>query len=346
MNIMIETNTYEMLQDPEMQEIFESFTIETREILEQLDVDLIKLEQASTDKELLNQIFRSFHTIKGTSGFLGLVRLQKLTHHCEDILNKLRKGEAEVNENVMDIILKGFDDIKGLMDVIEDNKNEDYDVQASIDALADLTAFLESSGGAQAAPAEKNKTKPGNVPKKKAPAKPKTAAKKRSAPSSKTAKKEDAEKGTPATSEKTSKKSGDQPAGKDKTNRTSENSIRVDVARLDELLNIVSELVLGRNRLAQINVDASMNYEGSEIARDLSETTRQIDLMTTELQLAVMKTRMVKIGKVFNKFPRLVRDLSRDMGKEIDLEIFGEETELDKTLTEESHDTLVHLVRN
>ncbi|PID62486.1 MAG: hypothetical protein CR986_01595 [Ignavibacteriae bacterium] len=125
-----------------------------------------------------------------------------------------------------------------------------------------------------------------------------------------------------------------------------EQTIRVDVERLDELLNLVSELVLGRNRLAQLNNNVSVEYEGTEISRDLSDTARQIDLLTTELQLAVMKTRMVKIEKVFNRFPRLIRDLSKETGKSITLKIKGEKTELDKTLIEEINDPLVHLIRN
>ncbi len=125
-----------------------------------------------------------------------------------------------------------------------------------------------------------------------------------------------------------------------------ENSIRVDVERLDELLNIVSELVLGRNRLAQVNSEFALENEGTKFSRDLFDVTKQIDLMINELQLVVMKTRMIKIGKVFNKFPRLVRDLSRDAKKQIDIVIKGEETELDKTLIEEINDPLVHLVRN
>ena len=125
-----------------------------------------------------------------------------------------------------------------------------------------------------------------------------------------------------------------------------EQTIRVDVERLDELLNLVSELVLGRNRLAQLNTDVAAEYEGTEIARSIGDTARQIDLLTTELQLAVMKTRMIRIGKVFNRFPRLVRDLSKETGKEINLVIKGEKTELDKTLIEEINDPLVHLIRN
>jgi len=125
-----------------------------------------------------------------------------------------------------------------------------------------------------------------------------------------------------------------------------DNSIRVDVERLDQLLNIVSELVLGRNRLAQVNTEMQAEHEGTKLAKDLFEAYRQIDLMTTELQLAVMKTRMIKIGKVFNKYPRVVRDLCRETKKDIQLLIYGEDTELDKTLIEEINDPLVHLIRN
>jgi two-component system chemotaxis sensor kinase CheA len=129
-------------------------------------------------------------------------------------------------------------------------------------------------------------------------------------------------------------------------NKKTDNTIRVDVEKLDELLNMVSELVLGRNRLAQINLDFSREYEGTQIARELQDTTKLIDMMTNELQLLVMKTRMIKIGKVFNKYPRLVRDLSKTANKKIQLIIEGEETELDKTLIEEINDPLVHILRN
>jgi two-component system chemotaxis sensor kinase CheA len=128
--------------------------------------------------------------------------------------------------------------------------------------------------------------------------------------------------------------------------RKAENTIRVDVERLDELLNIASELVLGRNRLAQVNSEFALEYEGTKFSRDLADAAKQIDLMTNELQLVVMKTRMVKIGKVFNRYPRLVRDLARETNKQISLVIRGEDTELDKTLIEEINDPLVHLIRN
>jgi len=145
------------------------------------------------------------------------------------------------------------------------------------------------------------------------------------------------------------KKKKERKAEKDEDSSSSkkeDTSIRVDVERLEQLLNIVSELVLGRNQLLQVNSEIAEMHEGTSMAKSLADASKQIDLMTNELQLVVMKTRMVKIGKVFNRFPRLVRDLSKEMDKQIRLVINGEETELDKTLIEEINDPLVHLVRN
>ncbi|MBZ0182663.1 MAG: chemotaxis protein CheA [Melioribacteraceae bacterium] len=349
-----------MLNDPEMQEIFQSFLVETKEILEQLDLDLVEIEKRPDDVDLLNQIFRSFHTIKGTSGFLGLEKLQKVTHRGEDILNKLRKGEVLLNDEIMDNILKSYDAIKDLVDVIEEKKEEDFDTSEILYELDTLIAKLE------------NKELPVQEVKKSKPTKTTKAKKTKTAKTTK-AKKSTVEKSDEAITESedeiiesveipemnevsthaamSQKEDSNQNSDKkdDKSlqhGKKGENTIRVDVQRLDELLNIVSELVLGRNRLAQINIEAGIQYEGTKISRDLAETTRQIDLMTTELQLAVMKTRMIKIAKVFNRFPRLVRDLSKDLGREVQLIIQGEDTELDKTLIEEINDPLVHLVRN
>jgi two-component system chemotaxis sensor kinase CheA len=125
-----------------------------------------------------------------------------------------------------------------------------------------------------------------------------------------------------------------------------EATIRVDVGRLDSLMNLVGELVLGRNRLSQIAARVAEQHENLPIARELMDTGSQIDLITTELQMAVMKTRMVPIGKVFNKLPRLMRELTKEMGKEIELHMSGEETELDKSIIEELNDPLVHILRN
>jgi len=127
---------------------------------------------------------------------------------------------------------------------------------------------------------------------------------------------------------------------------TVEQTIRVDVRRLDHLMNLIGELVLGKNRLMKINDDVEERYEGEEFLEELNQVVSMISLVTTDLQIAVMKTRMLPIGKVFNKFPRMIRDLSRELNKKIDLQIEGEDTELDKSIVEEIGDPLVHIIRN
>lgn len=332
-------NDYSLLRDPDMKEIFDSFCVETVEILDKLDVDLMELEKRPEDADLLNDIFRSFHTIKGTSGFLGLEKLQTVTHRCEDILNKLRKGEAILKDHIMDAILEAYDTLKILMDVIETKLNEDYDTGAVITKLDVIIGELNNDPVVQPPddPPESEKTEAESTSEEIRAVDPETQGV--DIPTE-VANKPTVEKPSAAPKDSASKIK-DHPAMK-----KGDNSIRVDVERLDALLNIVSELVLGRNRLTQLHIEASSQFEGTKFSRDLSETSRQIDLMTTELQLAVMKTRMIKIGKVFNKYPRLVRDLSKETQKSIRLEIFGEETELDKTLIEEINDPLVHLIRN
>ncbi|NPA29167.1 MAG: hybrid sensor histidine kinase/response regulator [Epsilonproteobacteria bacterium] len=135
------------------------------------------------------------------------------------------------------------------------------------------------------------------------------------------------------------------PAAKERKS-TVEQTIRVDVKRLDDLMNLIGELVLGKNRLLKIYDDVEERYEGEQFLEELNQVVSSISLVTTDLQIAVMKTRMLPIGKVFNKFPRMVRDLARELHKEIELVISGEETELDKSIVEEIGDPLVHIIRN
>lgn len=332
-----------MLVDPDMKEIFDSFVIETNEILERLDFQLVELENSPENTDLLNDVFRSFHTVKGTSGFLGLERLTQVTHKCEDILNKLRKGEAKLDPSIMDGILNAFDKIKELVVCIETNKNENVDIDETISLLTNIIQKLEGSERGEeddslpevpiAVPVAEEPVVSEAAPEPEVvypePEAPKAEVKETSA----------APKPAPVKEAKETAKAA-------AAVKKEDNTIRVDVERLDELLNIVSELVLGRNRLAQVNSEMLLEYEGTKIARDLSDAAKQIDLMTSELQLVVMKTRMVKIGKVFNRYPRVVRDLAKETKKNIQLIINGEETELDKTLIEEINDPLVHLIRN
>jgi two-component system chemotaxis sensor kinase CheA len=334
---MSEKEINPILNDPEMREIVESFIVESKEIIDSLDLDLIELEKNPTDENLLNKVFRSFHTIKGSSGFLNLSKLTSVTHRCEDILNKLRKKEATLNSDIMDSILNGYDKMKELLKSIENNLNEDVEIDSVIEKLQATLNALSSNQTQISNEVDQNKTSKKN----------KTGSAKSEEIDVKTSEPIIEVTESQANIQKNS--SGEQ-KGETETNisenKKTDNTIRVDVEKLDELLNMVSELVLGRNRLAQINLDVSREYEGTQIARELQDTTKLIDMMTNELQLLVMKTRMIKIGKVFNKYPRLVRDLSKTANKKIQLIIEGEETELDKTLIEEINDPLVHILRN
>ena len=139
---MSKEETYALLTDPGMKEILESFIIETKEILEKLDSDLIRIEKFPEDIELLNQIFRHFHTIKGTSGFFGLEKLPAVTHKCEDILNKLRKGEAKIDIFIMDSILLAFDVIKKLIFKIETEFNEECETESVLLALNNVLDII------------------------------------------------------------------------------------------------------------------------------------------------------------------------------------------------------------
>ena len=318
------------LVDPEMKEIVESFLIESKEILEKIDYDLLELEKRPDDNDLLNQIFRSFHTIKGTSGFIGLEKLPEVTHKCEDILNKLRKGEATISPELMDGIILAHDTIKQLLDKIETEQNESVDTQHVCDVLEELLQSIEQKTNPSGEKKEKTKINTENLSKEaqllieELIAEPsETQIKSKSEiPKSDTVQK--------AVTSATVK----------------ENTIRVEVDRLDSLLDIVSELVLGRNRLMQVNAKNVAENENNKYSKDFEEVTKQLDLMTTELQLVVMKLRMIKIAKIFNRYPRLVRDLCKETGRDVDLIIKGEETEVDKNLIEEINDPLVHLIRN
>lgn len=308
----------------EMKEIVDSFVVETKEIFEKLDNEILEIEKRPEDKELINSIFRAVHTVKGTSGFLSFEQMSVLAHRFEDVLNKLRRGELKYDAGMLDIMLEAFDLMKVLLKQVIDQKIEEIDLSSAINKLAAI------SSGASA----------NNVP-------VKEASHPEQGPISQTpvagisqqdinAQKETIHQDNPV----------HQQSQAQKLDKLVDSTIRVDVGRLDHLMNLVGELVLGRNRLSQIVTTAEDNREGEDFVHQLNETSSQIDFITTELQTAVMKTRMVQIGRVFNRFPRLVRDIAREFSKEIDLVIQGQETELDKSIIEEISDPLVHLIRN
>ena len=374
----------------EFQEILQDFLVESFELVEKLDEDLVELENNPEDLELLNGIFRVAHTVKGASSFLNFDVLTHLTHHMEDVLNKARHGELILTPDIMDVVLESIDLMKELLNIIRDTSAD-----AGVDVAACVSRLDKISGGtgevdtptAQVAQEvevveevspeasddeeldlenmdddaveaeiqrllnqrqEEDKAKRAakiaageSVPE--MPPSPDEDTPKEEAPKEKL---KEVVKTPPAPVKTVKKEAPKAAAPANRTPATVEQTIRVDVKRLDHLMNLIGELVLAKNRLIKINDDVEERYEGEEFLEELNQVVSIVSIVTTDLQIAVMKTRMLPVGKVFNKFPRMIRDLSRELHKEIDLEISGEDTELDKSIVEEIGDPLVHIIRN
>ncbi|HVN47601.1 MAG TPA: chemotaxis protein CheA [Bacteroidota bacterium] len=336
--------------DNEMKEILESFLVESNEILEKLGQDLLALEKDSKNGELHNVIFRAVHTIKGTSSFLGFDRMTQLAHKFEDVLNKIRKGELVVTSDKMDVMFEAYDLLKDILRDIESGAGETVPIDAVAEKLKQIaagtfTGASDAPAREPEAPAADEANSAGVLPS--VPVQVSSNILGEEAPIVKLEALDDSVAVEKENEPEHPQKEQTQTArGTNSAVGALESTIRVDVGRLDVLMNLAGELVLGRNRLAQISHQLNEEYDSIPASRELTETSSHIDFITTELQMAVMKIRMVPIGKVFNKLPRLVRELSKDMKKEIDLEILGEETELDKSLIEELNDPLVHMLRN
>ena len=370
----------------DMQELLEDFLVESFELIEQIDHDLVELESNPDDLELLNRIFRVAHTVKGSSSFLNFDTLTELTHHMEDVLNKARHGELKITADVMDVVLKSVDMMKGLLVSIRDNGNDSSSGIDISQICLQLTAISEGQSHASATPAATPAATPEPAPApepaaadippsaipddidpntlsedqinaeierllkvRKAEDEARRAAKASgaaaapaTAPAAAPDKPDAADK--PAAAAKPAGDGANAPA-KASAN-ASDQTIRVEVGRLDYLMNLVGELVLSKNRLLTIYNDVEERYDGEQFLEELNQVVSSLSLVTTDVQLAVMKTRMQPVAKVFNKFPRVVRDIGRDLNKQIDLIISGEETELDKSIVEEIGDPLTHIIRN
>ncbi len=296
-------------EDPEL---LEAFLTESSELLEKLDDDLVSLEKSPADKDLLNRIFRSIHTIKGTAGFLDFNLLVKVTHNTEDLLNRLRKEELKISAGIMDVILEAVDLVKLL---VNDIKNGDIQERQIEGILGKLAPFL--SGVAQPPPSSDKAEKICSAP----------LSAKVNVPSDLIQKVEN-------------------PAEKKVSEPTENSTVRIDVKRLDDLMNQVGELILERNRMMQLNNDYQNGVNLPVFAQELTRLAKRVNLVTSELQMQAMKMRMIPVEKIFKKFPRIVRDLARNLGKEVELQLHGEETELDRSIVDELSDPLVHLIRN
>jgi len=332
-------------------EILQGFIEESLEHLADIENDLLAIEErgADIDVELVNKVFRAAHSIKGGAGFMGLTVIQDLAHAAENVLGLIRSEKLVPNPDIVNILLLAADELQRLIEDVGNSNSVDISRHT-----AALNAIFE--GGE--APA----TAPKAIPK--APAAPKApVAERENAPAevveayseeveeseSELMADEDAveEASTvqdelPQAQEAEPPDASPQQGARARSNTSNppktDTSIRVTVSLLDQLMNLAGELVLSRNQLLQTITSGDV--------RNAEAVGQRIDLVTSELQEAIMLTRMQPIGNVFNKFPRVVRDLSKKLGKQIDLTIVGKDVELDKTIIEAINDPLTHLVRN
>ncbi|KRG61110.1 chemotaxis protein CheA [Stenotrophomonas maltophilia] len=341
-------------------DITADFIIEAQEILDRLGEQLVSLEQAPQDSDQLNAVFRGYHTLKGGAGFLGVTAMVELCHAAEEALGAARAGQAVLQAHHFDAAQQSLDYLQSMLDAVSSGTEPGY-------APPDLIAQFDVHGGAVAAPAAAaapaaggsdlitddefeallDQLHGGNAPTAVAPAKQaddglisedefealldqlhggaapgaKPAAVVAPAPTA-------APRPTAAPAAK--------PAAKPLAE--AEHTVRVDTKRLDAIVNLIGELVLSRNRLKTLR--ARLRDE------ELDRAVSTLDIATARLQSAVMRTRMQPVGKVFSRFPKVARDVARSLKKEVDLELIGAETELDRNLVEALADPLVHLVRN
>ena len=408
------------------EEILQDFLVEASELVDQLNEQLVDLEHSPTDSDLLNAVFRGFHTVKGGAGFLGITPLIEVCHRAENVFDKIRNGDVSYDALAADVILRAFDVISDSIELLTDGERElpendpklliDLDLltkggaapepvveqpkvqsglqlEEGVDPDGDMTdeefeALLNQrdSGSSESSPAQTGLSladgvdpdgdmtdeefeallnqrdsvvsEPNSTPAGLALAEgvdpdgdmtdeefeallnqrdlepTQEAPQVIEQPSPQPEVVPVAKPAAVAKPKPTENKAAKAPA-----KNNTESTVRVDTKRLDEIMNLVGELVLVRNRLLTLR-GPDQNIE------DISNAVGNLDHVTTDLQASVMKTRMQPVKKVFGRFPRVVRDLARKLGKEIDLELQGEETDLDKNLVEALADPLVHLVRN
>ncbi|MDR3739392.1 MAG: chemotaxis protein CheW [Terracidiphilus sp.] len=311
-----------------MDELTREFLIESQEGLDRMERCLTELETRPADSALLAEIFRSVHTIKGTTGFLGFKRLEKLAHAGENLLGLLRDGKLAVTAPVITGLLQLLDGLRLILRTIEAEGGEGEDVDDKLIArmeelqvpsqTAASASPIAAKGTAQiAASAPTPSSSPADLP----PALAVTAT----------------EPSVPATA--SPEPTGSEPAARTRAPQSgsaAESTLRVDVALLNRMMNLVGELVLTRNQILQAtSTDPGMTL-----------LSRRLDMVTADLRESVMKARMQPVSNVFSKMPRIVRDLSQSLNKHVKLEMEGQETELDKSLLEAIKDPLTHAVRN
>jgi two-component system, chemotaxis family, sensor kinase CheA len=341
----------------EFDDVIAEFLVESREGLDSLDRDLVELEDRPDDKDLLARIFRCFHTIKGTSGFLGFQKLEELTHAGENLLSKLRDGELLANSTITNALLESLDSVRYMLGEVEAGGNDgDGDYTAMTERLRQLCRGegMEGDGAAsehhatpppaepQPAAAESGEEAAGVTEEIPMPAMEPRATIESRAPAEEihhdVAPAQFQDLGVrealgdvlPAVAARAD--SDARPAAVVPEN------VRVDVHLLDNLVDLAGELVLTRNHIVQL-------AKGREDAA-LASATQRLNFVTAQLQDGIMRMRMQPVSTLFSKFPRVVRDLAKACRKQVRLDLDGRDTELDKSLIEAIKDPLTHLIRN
>ncbi|MCE2680914.1 MAG: chemotaxis protein CheA [Burkholderiales bacterium] len=358
------------------QELLHDFLTEAGELLEDVDSKLVELEQYPDDNGLLNTVFRGFHTIKGGAGFLEAHALVDLCHKTENLFDLLRSGKKQLNSEMLDTILAATGEVRRMFGEMAAGAMPGAAPAEMLQALADAIDGKQTAPppklGASSAPAvaaskpvvmtglsdEDNGFFADDVPSNEnvdwsalytavVGVEPKGDSAGNSAAF-------EAERVTQAVSRQSAaavRPKADspppaKPRGNAPTAQVKENTIRIDTARFDQILNLSGEIGLTKNRLNCLRQDLTRGNNEEETRRNLDLVIGQLDMLVSDLQTAVMKARMQPVGSVFKKYTRLARDVARNLGKDVELVILGAETEVDKSILEELNDPLVHLVRN
>ncbi len=368
-----------------MEDLLQDFLQEASDLLSDVDNKLVDLEKDPGDRRLLNDIFRGFHTIKGGAGFLNAAELVTLCHLTENLFDKLRNAEMQLSPELMDTIMAATQGVRVMFgelgqavqprpapsDVIhalrvalhEQAQEPEEQVAAvsiaepippaatgAVDTSTVQTAASEPGEGPDWQVLHAAVTGQATVVSTISPALSSTAIE----PAAGKAVATEAELTPhfPPEGRRATDKPGFVGTGATTGRRTEEkiatreSTIRVDTARLDQVLNLSGEIGLTKNRLTSLRADILAGRNDSETLHALDQAVSQLDLLVSDLQNSVMKTRMQPIGRLFQKYPRIARDLARQLGKDVELALIGEETEVDKTMIEDLADPLVHLVRN
>ncbi|MGE5384911.1 MAG: chemotaxis protein CheA [Betaproteobacteria bacterium] len=365
-----------------MEDLLQDFLQEASDLLSDVDNKLVDLEKMPDDRGLLNDIFRGFHTIKGGAGFLSASELVTLCHLTENLFDLLRNGERHLTPELMDIIMAATKGVKGMFGelgqgvqplpaeahLIERLQRElrGEDAESEMPAAPEVDEPVAAPASVAEAPSAAAAAEPDwdamHAAVTGATVSPPQAQSPISAPAATTAaagqavevaakggavQKKAAEDPHAVYGRRASDKPGTPaPVGRRVEERVRENTIRVDTARLDQVLNLSGEIGLTKNRLTSLRADILAGRDDAETLHALDQAVSQLDLLVSDLQNSVMKTRMQPIGRLFQKYPRIARDLARQLGKDVELVLAGEETEVDKTMIEDLSDPLIHLIRN